>query len=193
MLYHSMAITGRPGVPYSRALAIRIALLRFLSRSCDSDRTLAIPIALLRFEGPTPGWFSRPSGQGGFQPMTPSLLDLSQTVLVPVSDFIRPVVAVPSAAQPVLRFARLYHLTAVSQGTTAGGFQVSGFQVSGCGAVMPAATTRSRTPECARGGTGSAGRTSARRSPGRTWVPRPGWRRSLPPAFQRSRRRGSFS
>jgi hypothetical protein len=113
-----------------------------LSHSCDSDRTPAIPIALLRFEGPTPGWFSRPSGQGGSQPVTPSLLDLSQTVLVPVSDFIRSVVAVPSAAQPVLQFARLYHLTAVSQGTTVRGFQVSGFKVSGCGAVMPAATIR---------------------------------------------------
>jgi hypothetical protein len=171
MLYHSMAITGRPGVPYSRALAMLIALLRCLSRpcdsdralaipiaplrfrsrpcdsdrtpaipiallrfrshSCDSDRALAIPIAPLRFEGPTPGWFSRPSGRGGFQPVTPSLLDLSQAVLVPVSAFIRSLVAVPSAARPVLRFARLYHLTAVSQGTTAGGFRVSGLKVSG--------------------------------------------------------------
>jgi hypothetical protein len=173
MLYHSMAITGRPGVPYSRALAILVALLRF--------------------EGPTPGWFFRLSGQGGFQPVTPSLLGLSQTVLVPVSAFIRSVVAVPSAAQPVLRFARLYHLTAVSQDTTAEGFQVSGFQVSGCGAVMPAATIRSRTPGYGRGGSGSAGRTSARRPPGRILVLRPGWRRNLPPALEMSRRRGSFS
>jgi hypothetical protein len=51
--------------------------------------------------------------------VTPSLLDLSQTVLVPVSAFTRSVVAVPSSTCFHRKVVVLYHPAAVSQGTTA--------------------------------------------------------------------------
>jgi hypothetical protein len=41
----------------------------------------------MRFEELAPGWFSRLSGQGGFQPVTSSLFDLFRAVLVPVNAF----------------------------------------------------------------------------------------------------------
>ena len=68
-----------------------------------------------RFEEPTPGWFSHPSGQGGFQPMTSSLYDHSRSVLVPVSAF-----CCSSC------WARLYHASGIWQGNSPADVYASG-------------------------------------------------------------------
>jgi hypothetical protein len=64
-LAHSLAVTGRPVIPYFHR--------RGEGRA--------------RFERSAPGGFSRPSGREGFQPVTLSLCDHSRSVLVPVSAF----------------------------------------------------------------------------------------------------------